>query len=117
MLFLYAIEPYLFLCLLTVTRSSKMFRRENEAWFKIFMDSCVPRLLMERKWFKKERDLAVGDLVFFRKDESELGDGDWTVGMVDQVIPSKDKLIRQVIVKYRNSSEDFDRLSKRNPRM
>ena len=99
--------------------SSKILKdvqKRNEAWFKIFKDSCVPRLVMQQKWFKNERDLAVGDLVFFRKDDSELGDGDWTVGMVDQVIPSKDKLIRQVIVKYRNASEGFDRFSKRNPR-
>ena len=94
----------------------KDVQKRNEAWFKIFKDSCVPRLVMQQKWFKNERDLAVGDLVFFRKDNSELGEGDWTVGMVDQVIPSKDKLIRQVIIKYRNSSEDFDTLSKRNPR-
>ena len=60
--------------------------------------------------------MAVGDLVFFRKTDSELGEGDWTVGMVDQVIPSKDKLIRQVIVKYRNKTEEFDRFSKRNSR-
>ena len=71
---------------------------------------------MQQKCFKNERDLSVGDLVFFRKDDSELGDGDLTIDMVDQVIPSKDKLIRQVIVKYRNSTNDFDRLSKRNPR-
>ena len=90
--------------------------KRNAAWFKVFKDSCVPRLVMQQKWFQNERDLAVGDLVYFRKVDSELGEGDWTVGMVDQVTPSKDKLIRQVIVKYRNSSENFDRLTKRNPR-
>ena len=42
-------------------------------------------------------------MVFFKKTESELGDGDWTVGMIEQVIPSKDGLIRKVVVKYRNS--------------
>ena len=99
--------------------NSKMLKdveARNAAWFKIFKDSCVPRLVMQQKWFKNEKDLAVGDLVFFRKTDSELGEGDWTVGMVDQVIPSKDKLIRQVIVKYRNKTEDFDRFSKRNSR-
>ena len=90
--------------------------RRTEAWFKIFKDSCIPQLVIQRKWFKSERDIAVGDLVFFRKTESELGDGNWIVGLIDQVIPSDDGLIRKVVVKYRNSSEDFDRFTTRSVR-
>ena len=90
--------------------------RRTEAWFKIFKDSCIPQLVIQRKWFKSERDLAVGDLVFFRKTESELGDGNWIVGLIDQVIPSDDGLIRKVVVRYRNSSEDFDRFTTRSVR-
>ena len=54
--------------------------KRNAAWFKVFKDSCVPRLVMQQKWFQNERDLAVGDLVYFRKVDSELGEGDWIVG-------------------------------------
>ena len=90
--------------------------KRNDAWFKIFKDSCIPNLVMQQKWFKNETDLAVGDLVYFRKTDSELGEGDWCVGLIDQVIPSKDMKIRKVIVKYRNTNEDFDRFSKRNSR-
>ena len=54
--------------------------------------------------------------MYFRKTDSELGDGDWCVGLIDQVIPSKDMKIRKVIVKYRNANEDFDRFSNRNSR-
>ena len=35
----------------------------------------VPRLVIQKKWFQNERDLTVGDVVFYRKTESELGDG------------------------------------------
>ena len=68
------------------TDNNKMMKdvqKRTEAWFKIFKDSCVPRLVLQQKWYRTVKDLAVGDLVFFRKTESELGDGDWTVGMVD----------------------------------
>ena len=91
-------------------------QKRNDAWFKIFKDSCIPNLVMQQKWFKNETDLAVGDLVYFRKTDSELGNGDWCVGLIDQVIPSKDMKIRKVIVKYRNANEDFDRFSNRNSR-
>ena len=91
-------------------------QKRTEAWFKIFRDACVPRLLLQQKWFRNERDLSVGDLVFFRKTDSELGDGDWIVGMVEQVIPSKDGLIRQAVIKYRNATEAFDRFSTRTTR-
>ena len=73
-------------------------------------------LVLQQKWFKCKRDLSVGDLVFFKKTDSELGEGDWTIGLVEQVIPSKDKLIRQVVLKYRNAGEEFHRMTKRNPR-
>ena len=38
------------------------------------------------------------------------------MGLVEQVIPSKDNLIRQVVLKYRNAGEEFHRMTKRNPR-
>ena len=94
----------------------KDVQKRNEAWFKIFRDSCVLNLVLRQKWFKNERDLSVGDVVFFRKTESDLGEGDWSVGDVELVIASKDGCIRKVIVKYRNSTEDFDRMTQRNAR-
>ena len=91
----------------------KDVQKRNDAWFEIFRDSCVPNLVMRQKWFKNERDLSVGDMVFFRKTESDLGEGDWTVGIVEQVIASKDGCIRKVVVKYRNATEDFDRMTQK----
>ena len=38
------------------------------------------------------------------------------MGLVEQVIPSKDNLIRQVVLKYRNAGEEFHRMTKRNHR-
>ena len=97
-------------------RIMKDVQKRTEAWFKIFKDTCIPHLVIRKKWFKNEKDLAVGDLVFFRKTDSELGDGDWIVGLIDQVIPSDDGLIRKVVIKYRNVSESFDRFTTRNVR-
>ena len=90
--------------------------KKIEAWFKIWSVAHVPNLLIQKKWFKNDRDLVVGDVVFFKKEESELGDGEWTMGMVDQIIPSRDGNVRQVVVRYRNASENHDRFTHRSVR-
>ena len=85
------------------------------AWFKVFQEVVVPRLIHQPKWFKVERDLKEGDLIYFQKTESAL-DSAWTVGQVDQVIASRDGLIRRIIIKYFNPKEDFPRFSDRSAR-
>ena len=54
------------------------------AWYSIWLNTLVPKLLHTPKWFKASQELKVGDLVFFRKTESSL-DGKWVVGMIDEV--------------------------------
>ena len=71
------------------------------AWYKIWLETLVPKLLYTPKWFKSSQELKPGDLVFFRKSESAL-DGKWVVGMVDQVEWGRDGTIRMVTVKYFN---------------
>ena len=46
-----------------------------EAWFKIWSDSYIPKLLFKPKWFQDDKDLKIGDLVYFQKSETELGEG------------------------------------------
>ena len=86
-----------------------------QGWFKVFKENVVPRLIHQPKWFKKEKDLKEGDLVYFQKKESAL-DSAWTVGQVDQIIASRDGLIRRAIVKYFNAGEKQPRLSDRSVR-
>ena len=81
-----------------------------KGWFKVFSETMVPRLIHQPKWFKVDKDLKEGDLIYFQKTESAL-DSAWTVGQVDQLIASRDGLIRRVILKYFNASEDFPRFS------
>ena len=71
------------------------------AWYKIWLETLVPKLLYVPKWFKSSKELKPGDMVFFRKTESAL-DGKWVVGMVDQVERGRDGTIRMVTVKYYN---------------
>ena len=76
-----------------------------KAWFRIFKESHVPRLMSQPKWFKVDKDLKEKDLVYFRKHENDL-EANWSVGQVDQVIRSKDGFIRRAVVKYFNPGDD-----------
>ena len=87
-----------------------------EAWFRIWSDSYVPKLLFKPKWFRDEVDLKIGDLVYFKKSDTELGDGTWIFGKISGIDRSRDNLIRKVTVKYRNAGENHDRETERTVR-
>ena len=69
----------------------------------------------QKKGFKNDRDLVQGDLVYYQMKEGKLS-GTWVMGMIDQVVRSRDGMIRRVVVKYRNFKENFDRGTDRTPR-
>ena len=68
-------------------------------------DTVVPRLIPQPKWFRIDEDLKVGDIVYFQKQGSDLGES-WTVGEVDQIVKGRDGLIRRAIIKYFNAEEN-----------
>ena len=86
-----------------------------EAWYKVWSEVYVPKLLVQKSGFKNSRDLQVHDIVYFQKKQSELT-SPWSVGKIDQIIRGRDGVIRKVVVKYRNSNEDFDRVTDRSSR-
>ena len=98
--------------------ASEMAAKVNktyEAWFKVWSDCYVPKLLFKPKWYKSDVDLKKGDIVYFKKEESELA-VPWTLGMIEETEPDNDRLIRKVLMKYRNASETQDRFTRRSIR-
>ena len=43
-----------------------------DAWFRIWHESYLPKLIYKPKWFKTDEDLQEGDLVYFMKSEHKL---------------------------------------------
>ena len=84
-----------------------------DAWFKVWQDTVVPKLMFQPKWYNKDCDLMEGDLVYFQKEGDSQLDNKWTVGKVDQVVRGRDQKIRRVIVKYQNATESQYRLTDR----
>ena len=71
------------------------------AWYKIWLETLVPKLMFTPKWFKTDQELKKGDLVYFRKKESALA-GKWVMGMVEDIERGRDTIIRMVNIKYYN---------------
>ena len=80
-----------------------------KAWFKVWRDSWVPKLIRSPKWFKSETDLEIGDLVYFQRTANELGSkyGRWVIGKVAELERGGDSVIRRVWVTYKNAGEDI----------
>ena len=78
--------------------------RIYQSWFNIWKEAYVPKLMLRPKWFRSEKDLVMGDLVYFMKRDGDLA-GKWTVGMVGSVSKGADGTIGEVVVKYCNASE------------
>ena len=100
---------------------ASMMNKVEEAFktfYKIYNDTMVAKLLQDTqpKWFRSEKDLKVGDVVYFRKDEGSAIKGAWTTGVVEEIVKSGDGLVREATVKYCNSTEDTPRFTDRSVR-
>ena len=86
-----------------------------EAWFRIWSVVAVQKLAERTKWFKPHLNLEVGDIVYFQKDTGSV-DSHWVTGKIEEVSEGNDDLVREVVIRYRNFSEAFDRFTTRAAR-
>ena len=76
-----------------------------DARFRILQDTYVPKLMHQPILFKTDCNLVLGDLVYFVKRDSKVGDAKWTMGMVEEINRGRDGVIREAVIKYCNSAE------------
>ena len=104
---------------LNVEGSFDKILRQNQkvfnSWFECWLITHVPKLIEQPKWFQSDRDLKEGDVVLFLKQESELSHT-YQYGIVHSVVVGRDGCIREVEVRYRNSTEKTDRFTRRATR-
>ena len=92
----------------------KKINETYEAMFRLWSETYVPRLIYQpSKWNKDDHELNVGDLVYFKKSPDNKLGSKWIIGMVEELMKSRDGKVRRVLVKYQNSSEDQTRLTDR----
>ena len=79
-----------------------------KAIFKTWSETYVPKMMYRPTKFKtgsENDELMEGNVVLFQKTDDNLGTMEWTLGIIDEIIPSRDGKPRRAIVKYQNSSE------------
>ena len=84
-------------------------------FLKICNTTMIPKLMKIHKWYKSDDQLMVGDIIYFKKDESVLS-SEWTVGRVTDVIVGKDGDVRRAILQFQNSNEKEPRFNDRAAR-
>ena len=87
----------------------KRVEKSYSAFFKIWNTSLIPKLIKMNKWYDTKDQLKVGDLVYFKKEDSELS-STWTIGKVSEVEKSKDGLVRRAWVQYQNFGENTSKI-------
>ena len=90
----------------------KTNKRIFNTWFETWFVNHVPKLMHQPKWFQSDRDIKVCDTVLFIKHESTIT-SKYQCGMIHEVLPNRDGIIRKVVVKYRNDQKIVDRFTTR----
>ena len=93
----------------------KKVEKAYNVFYKLWNVTMIPKLMKMHKWFDGKAELKVGDIIYFRKTESELS-SKWTVGKVSEIVKGKDGIIRRCTVQYQNSTEDRPRFTDRAAR-
>ena len=94
-----------------VTGNPDRILKENRnifnSWLEAWLISHVPRLMNHPKWFSADHDIKICDVVLLLKQDEVLSNS-YQYGMINEIGPSKDGVIRKVIVPYRNHQENVD---------
>ena len=75
-----------------------------ESWWEQWLTSAAPQLIEKPVNWRGGDNLEKGDIVLFRKAEGDICAGVYQYGIVDSVLLSADGHVRNVNVRYRNSS-------------
>ena len=71
-------------------------------FWKRWSREVFPGLVIEPKWHTEKRNTKEGDVVLIQ--DSNTVRGEWRMGIVTKIIPSKDKRVRNVEVTYKRAS-------------
>ena len=82
-------------------------RTAYNTWARCWATSYLPMLLERQKWPESDSNLAEGDIVYFKLDDSPLKI-DWRVGKVESVQIGRDGTSREANIAYKILKEDSD---------
>ena len=86
-----------------------------QTWFRCWLVSFVPKLMLQPKWFNSDRDSKVGGVVLFLKSDKEFGK-QYQYGIITKTKISRDGKIREIEIEYHNHNENKKRCTIRGVR-
>lgn len=101
------------------SRMIKQMEQVHDSWWKVWKEEkLVDFIPKPSQWLKTGYEPQVGDVVIFLKTEGEvsLGDPIWRLGLISSTEKDRDKIVRAVLIKYRNPSEAVFRETRRSVR-
>ena len=87
---------------LTTRKRWRVIQTIIDHFWKRWMREYVPCLTERRKWLKKERNLAVGDIVLVI--DSNTPRGKWPIGRVLEIFPGPDGVVRSANIHLRSAT-------------
>ena len=78
----------------------QLVHRLVDVFWKNWIQTCSPALMMHTKWQQRKRPVKVGDVVIVY--EPNTVKGQYKLGLITETIPSKDGIIRKVKLSYKN---------------
>ena len=91
-------------------RILKENRKIFNSWFEVWLISHVPRLMNHPKWFSTAHYIKICDVVLFLKQDGVLSNS-YQYDRVNKIVPSKDGVIRKVIVRSRKCRSIHNKIS------
>ena len=73
-------------------------------WWRIWLLHFAPNLQKRSKWYKVRENASVGDIVVVI--DPEISRSKWQMGIIENVFPGKDGLVRSVNVRTRTGTYD-----------
>ena len=92
-------------------RKSNLTQRLNfiqeivDHFWKRWSREVFPSLVIEPKWHVERRNLSAGDVVMIQ--DSNVVRGEWRIGIVVNILNSKDGRVRNVEVKYKSGTTEI----------
>jgi hypothetical protein len=74
-------------------------------FWKRWSREVFPSLVIEPKWHTQKRNVQEGDVVLIQ--DSNVVRGEWKMGIVVQILESRDGKVRNVEVKYKNGNTEI----------
>ena len=83
----------------TILKRYRLVQEITDVFWKQWLRTCAPSLLLDPKWHSEHRDLRIGDIVLVM--DTDAIRAEYRLAVVKEVYPGADGKVRKVMISYR----------------